>query len=101
MTGAARSAASARICSRRPSRHATDVWNYDVYSEIGNYTKPVLLLHGDRDGIVPVSYADRAAEVYPDVEYHVISGGGHGFYGSTLDEAAKFILKFLQTIEMI
>ena len=81
--------------------YAEDVWDYDVYSEIGNYTKPVLLMHGDRDGIVPISYAERAAEVYPDVEYDVIKNGGHGFYGSTFDEAAGHILSYLQNIEAV
>ena len=37
--------------------YVADMWDYDVYAEIGNYTKPVLLMHGDRDGIVPISYA--------------------------------------------
>lgn len=72
--------------------YAADVWDYDVYSEIGNYEKPVLLMHGDRDGIVPISYAEHAAEVYPDVDYYVISGGGHGFYGNSLDDAFSHIL---------
>ena len=81
--------------------YVADVWDYDVYSEIGNYSKPVLLMHGDRDGIVPISYAERAAEVYPDVEYHVISGGGHGFYGAALDDAFLYILQYLQRISII
>lgn len=81
--------------------YVADVWDYDVYSEIGNYSKPVLLMHGDRDGIVPSSYAERAAEVYPDVEYHVISGGGHGFYGAALDDAFLYILQYLQRISII
>ncbi len=81
--------------------YVEDVWDYDIYTEIGNYSKPVLLIHGDRDGIVPISYAERAAEVYPDVKYHVISGGGHGFYGNTFDEAVEQILIYLLRIGMI
>lgn len=87
------------IMAGRP--YAADVWDYDVYAEIGNYTKPVLLMHGDRDGIVPIAYAERAAEVYPDVEYYVISGGGHGFYGTALDDAAGHILDYLQKIDLL
>ena len=80
--------------------YVEDVWDYDVYSEIGEYEKPVLLMHGDRDGIVPISYAERAAEVYQDVEYDVIRGGGHGFYGSALDDAFGHILSYLQRIDI-
>lgn len=81
--------------------YAADVWDYDVYSEIGNYTKSVLLMHGNRDGIVPISYAERAAEVYPDVSYYVISGGGHGFYGNALETAKGHILQYLQQINVL
>ena len=81
--------------------YVEDVWDYDVYSEIGEYEKPVLLMHGDRDGIVPISYAERAAEVYPNVEYDVIRGGGHGFYGSALDDAFGYILSYLQRIDIL
>ena len=81
--------------------YAADVWDYDVYAEIGSYTKPVLLMHGDRDGIVPISYAEHAADVYPDAEYYVISGGGHGFSGSALTQAEEYILSYLQRIDVL
>lgn len=81
--------------------YAADVWDYDVYGEIGNYSKPVLLMHGDRDSIVPISYANRAAEVYPDVEYYVINGGGHGFYGNALDNAFLHIFEYLKRIDVL
>ena len=53
------------ITAGRP--YVEDMWDYDVYAEIGNYKDKVLLMHGSADGIVPVSYSDRAAEVYEDV----------------------------------
>ena len=81
--------------------YAADVWDYDVYSEIGNYAKPVLLMHGDRDGIVPISYAEHAAEVYPDVDYYVIDDGGHGFYGNSLDDAFSHIFEYLKKINIV
>ena len=87
------------IYAGRP--YVADIWDYDVYAEIGNYTKPVLLLHGDRDNIVPISYAERAAETYPDVEYHVIQGGGHGFYENTFEEAMELSFAYLQRISML
>ena len=80
--------------------YVADVWDYDVYAEIGNYTKPVLLMHGDRDSVVPISYAEKAAEVYPDVQYHVIQGGGHGFYGKALEDANRLIFEYLKKIAL-
>lgn len=78
--------------------YVSDVWDYDVYAEMPNYTNPVLILHGDRDGIVDVSYAQRAAESYPDAELHILHGAGHGFYGSSFDTAMSYILDYLSEI---
>lgn len=87
------------ITAGRP--YVEDMWDYDVYEEIGNYTKKVLLLHGSVDNIVPVSYSDRASEIYEDVEYYVIDGAGHGFYGDTFDEAVRYVFEYLQEIQII
>lgn len=87
------------ITAGRP--YAEDMWDYDVYEEIGNYTGKVLLLHGSADSIVPVSYSDRAAEVYEDAEYYVIDGAGHGFHGAAFDEAVRYVFDYLQEIQII
>lgn len=39
------------VTAGRP--YAEDMWDYDVYEEIGNYTGKVLILHGSADSIVP------------------------------------------------
>ena len=33
---------------------------YDIYEEISAYEDDVLLIHGDADNIVPLSYSERA-----------------------------------------
>ena len=78
--------------------YAADVWDYDVYNEIKAYDKPILILHGDRDYMVDKSYSEKAAESYADAEYHVISGAGHGFYGSTFGEAITYVENYLTRI---
>ncbi|MEE1158829.1 MAG: alpha/beta fold hydrolase, partial [Atopobiaceae bacterium] len=75
--------------------YVVDVWDYDCYDEIGNYTKPVLLMHGDKDTKVPIAYSNRAAKVYPDVDYFVIKGADHGFAGQHRVEADQHILDYL------
>ena len=75
--------------------YIADVWDYDCYDEIGNYTKPVLLMHGDKDTKVPIAYSNRAAKVYPDVDYFVIEGADHGFAGQHRVEADQHILDYL------
>lgn len=81
--------------------YASDVWDYDVYSDMEDFEKPVLILHGDRDGIVDLSYSERAAETYPNADFHVLHRAGHGFYGSSFDEAMGYILEYLQRIDFL
>nr|WP_246346049.1 alpha/beta fold hydrolase [Catenisphaera adipataccumulans] len=75
--------------------YAEDVWGYDPYEHISTYQGPVLILHGDRDTLVDISYGERAAEVYSNAEFHTISDGGHGFYGQPFEDALQYIKDFL------
>lgn len=74
----------------------SDVWDLDVYKTIANYDGPVLLLHGDKDKIVNVSYSDEASRVYANCEYVVFEGQGHGFMGDSIAEARQLIYNFLE-----
>lgn len=79
-------------------RYAADVWDVDVYGELAGYPGKVLLLHGDSDNSVDISYSERAAEVIGDCDYHVIPGGGHEFFGKQFDEAAEYVLNFVKLL---
>ena len=70
---------------------------YDIYEDIGAYDRDVLLIHGDADSIVPLSYSERALEVYPSARLEVISGAGHGFGGEDFARAMDYILEYLET----
>lgn len=76
--------------------YVTDVWNYDVYADVTTYDKDILILHGDRDGIVDISYSERAAEQYPSAELEIISGAGHGFSGDNFDLAVGYLFDYLE-----
>lgn len=76
-------------------RYVEDVWDYDVYADVATYEKDVLILHGDRDGTVDLSYSQRAVERYPAAELKVIEGAGHGFSGGNFDLAMEYILDYL------
>lgn len=73
-----------------------DLIGYDVYQYIGGYDKDVLIIHGDQDGIVPISYSEKALEVYPSAELEVIPGAGHGFSGDAVQQAIQFMAEYLQ-----
>ena len=77
--------------------YAENLLDYDFYEEISRYEKDVLLIHGDADGVVPLSYSERAVEVYPSATLEVIPGAGHGFYGRQADQAIEYIVQYLKT----
>lgn len=68
--------------------------DYDIYADIEAYDKDVLILHGDADSIVPLSYSERAAEVYPSAELEVLQGAGHGFSGENAQAAIAFMTEY-------
>lgn len=57
---------------------------YDVYQHIGTYEGEVLICHGEKDFIVPVSYSEQALALYPHAELYVIQGATHGFNAANL-----------------
>lgn len=52
---------------------------YDVFERISRYKGAVRIFHGDADGLVPLSYSEKAAESFPNAELTVFGGEGHGF----------------------
>ena len=76
--------------------YARDIWDVDFYDELKGFEKDVLLLHGDRDTTVDISYSQRAGQVIPNCEYHMISGGGHEFFNDQFEEAVTYILACME-----
>lgn len=69
----------------------------DPFDEIGKYRNPVLIMHGDADDVVPLSYSERAAHAYKNAALSVYPGEGHGFSpaarGRACEETIAFILE--------
>lgn len=76
--------------------YITDIWDVDFYELLASYQGKVLLLHGDRDMTVPLSYSEKALELIPECEFHVIKDGGHEFFGQPFEDAVTYILSYLQ-----
>lgn len=60
-------------------RYFEELRTIDAYSDMTNFAEPVLLVHGDKDPVVPLSYSEKAVAIYPDARLKVIKGAGHGF----------------------
>lgn len=72
-----------------------DALSFDIYQELAGYTKPVLIVHGDSDKIVPLAYSERAQATYQDAKLLVFPGAGHGFHGEDVQRAAQAMLNYL------
>lgn len=68
-------------------RYAADVMAMDLPGALTAYTGETLILHGDRDRIVPLRYSEAAAQAWPTAHLTVIHGAGHGF-GAAADRQA-------------
>lgn len=76
---------------------AEDLLDYDIYEVISAYKKDVLLIHGDADSIVPLSYLEKAVEAYDSARLEVLPGARHGFSGEDARQAIELILEYLNT----
>ena len=75
-----------------------DAMSFDIYDIIRNYPGKVLILHGTVDSIAPISYSERAAEVFPDAELIRYEGANHGFMGKELIDSEERSVAFVQEI---
>ncbi len=73
-----------------------DAISFDIYEEIPKYTGDVLLLHGDRDALVPLACSERAAKLFPSATFKVMEGGTHGFTDEVLKESVDLCVEFLK-----
>jgi pimeloyl-ACP methyl ester carboxylesterase len=56
---------------------------------------PTLVLHGERDILVPVANAHRLADAIPGADLHVFPGVGHAFEYERPDETLAVICDWL------
>ena len=52
--------------------YGEDAVSFDIYDVMTAYKGDVLILHGDKDMIVPLSYSERAVEVLENAKLIVM-----------------------------
>lgn len=67
----------------------------DIYREIAAYKRPVLIVHGDADPVVPIDYSRRAVKTYRRASLHEIPNAGHGFRPEEQKLSLGWIREFL------
>lgn len=76
--------------------YAQSVLNMAEIEQISAYEGPVLIVHGTKDPVVPIAYAEKAHKAYKDSCLVKIFDGGHGFRGSKDGSAIKAVYLFLK-----
>ena len=74
--------------------YAEKLLDFDVWQEIAPYDRPVLIIHGDADQVVNISYGRQAAEVYEDAQLVCLPGEDHSFTVKGKLHAAKLAFDF-------
>lgn len=77
-------------------KYYEDALTLDFRNDIKGYTKDVLIIHGDRDSLVPLSYSEDAVEAYASAELIVLEGAGHGFYGEDASKAINAAIGYIK-----
>ena len=78
--------------------YAAQILDYDVYAELPAYKGPVLIVHGEKDEIVDISYSERAAQVYDRAKLVRLPGEVHGLTAAGKRKAAKWTYEFLRAV---
>lgn len=71
------------------------VRNFRIDEQTGGFAKPVLIMHGTEDGVVPISYSEQAAGRYPDAKLEIFPGEGHGFTPDGDKRVSEMVLAFM------
>lgn len=54
-------------------------FGWSTYDRLPQITAPTLIIHGDKDVIIPVENAHVLAERIPGATLHIVPGAGHGY----------------------
>ncbi|WP_143317047.1 alpha/beta fold hydrolase [Clostridium sp. HBUAS56017] len=71
-----------------------DAIGFDLYGRAAKCNKDILILHGDNDYVVPLSYAQKYTKVCPHATLNIIRGGGHGNSGKLLDDTINMTTNY-------
>ena len=65
-------------------KYINSIKDFDVWSHIGKFPKPMCIIHGTAEIIVPISNSEKAVGLYPSATLNKIEGANHGFNAANL-----------------
>ena len=79
-------------------QYAVDAYNIFPYKVIGAYEGPVIIIHGTKDILVPLSNSEDAVKEYKDATLIVLEDQPHGFDKEGQDKAIEYLLGFIDEV---
>ncbi len=69
---------------------------HDTYDRLGHIECPVLIVHGDRDLMIPAENGKLLAQGIPHAELAILEGYGHGYNLEAQEPADAIVIDFLR-----
>lgn len=79
-------------------KQAVAIASFNVYDRLTTITKPTLVIHGDKDRLVPLPNGRIVHERIPGSRFEVLPGAAHMFFWEYPKEAAALVTSFLETV---
>jgi 3-oxoadipate enol-lactonase len=79
-------------------RQAMAIQAFDAYDRLPQVEEPTLIIHGDRDQLIPPQNGDILRERIPGSTLRVVPEAGHMFFWEKPAESAKAIVEFLSSV---
>ncbi len=77
-------------------KYVEDVQGYDIYGDMKKYPGPVLLYQGSEDEMVPLRYAQRAADCFADIRCVILADAGHVLQIDREEQLEQEVLEFIR-----
>ncbi|GAC1333990.1 MAG: alpha/beta hydrolase [Candidatus Dormibacteria bacterium] len=77
-------------------RQFAAVLRWSSLSRLRRIAVPTLVIHGDRDRLIPVGNGRVIARLVPDARLHIFQGAGHVYGTDCPEEHEEVVLDFLQ-----
>ena len=78
-------------------RAMAGLFGWTTYDRLPQLPVPTLILHGDRDVIIPVENAYILAERIPNARLHIVPGAGHGYPAQDPVGVHQLVTDFLRS----
>jgi 3-oxoadipate enol-lactonase len=79
-------------------RQFVAIQSFDTYERLPQVQAPTLIIHGNRDTLVPVGNAEVLGERIGRSQVRIVPGVGHCFFWEKPAESAEAIVEFLSSV---